>query len=438
MSIAVLAGAMVAVSATSSTAAPTPAAAAAPAATPAAAAAPAAAAPTTAPQAERVTLSSTGKQLQEATSVNGLSADGRYAVFTSGDSGVVPGDTNKQNDVFVRDLSRGTVERVNVASDGTQANGTSHYAEISADGRYVAFMSSATNLVEWPTPPTYAQDVYLHDRRTGRTERVSTTPGGGSAHTFDNLSMSADGRYIAFDASSKQMEGDPKDQNLAYVVDRRTGTAKRISDHIPADWYVFGLNLSADGSHLAYVQRHPRGGRHELWLADLRSGEQKLVNAASDGSPTNGTPAGTSLSADGSLVSYTSFDESTVPGAPSYTWELYLFDSRTGKTRWVTHEGKGELGGGLLSPDGRRLAYMTDDTPGDGPTVNNVHVRDLGTGRTQLVTRTLAGGPQTGGYAAPAAFADKGRLLGFFSTAPDLVPGDTNGVGDGFVRRLRG
>jgi Tol biopolymer transport system component len=389
------------------------------------------------PQTERITLSSTGGQLEKATGVSGLSAGGRYAVFVSEDSRVVPGDTNARADVFVRDLRRGTVERVDVASDGTQADGSSFYANISADGRYVAFTSTATNLVEWAEPPQNPSDVYVHDRRTGRTERVSATPDGRSASVFDNLDMSADGRYIAFDASSQRMEGDPKNQNLAYVVDRRTGAVKRISDHIPSDWYVFSLTLSADGSHLAYVQRHPRGGRHELWLADLRTGEQKLVNATLEGDPTNGSPAGTSLSADGSLVAYSSFDESTVPEAPPYTWELYLFDSRTGKTRWMTQEGKGGLGAGVLSPDGRRLAYHTTTPLGDEPVIENVHVRDLRTGRDELVTRTLAGGPLAEGYAAPSAFSRDGRLLAFYSTSPDLVPGDTNGVGDGFLRPLR-
>lgn len=389
------------------------------------------------PGTERITLSSTGAQLQQSTSVSGLSADGHYAVFVSDDPGVVPGDTNGQTDVFVRDLRKGTVERINTAPDGTQADGSSSYAEISADGRYVSYTSSATNLVDWAQPPEHPRDVYVYDRHTGRTERVSVGADGGTAWVFDNLDMSADGRYIAFDGSSLRMEGDAKNQNLAYVLDRRTGTVRRISDHIPADWYVSGLELSADGSRLAYVQRHPRGGRHELWLADLRGGGQRLVNAASDGSPTNGSPGGASLSADGRFVSYSSFDESVVPGPPQYTWELYLYDSRTGKTRWITHEGEGGLGAGVLSPDGRRLAYQTETVKDDETTYDNVWVRDLATGRNQLVTRTLGGEPLSEGYSAPGAFARDGRLLSFFSTSPGLVPGDTNGTGDGFLRRLR-
>ncbi|MDT9697399.1 hypothetical protein [Streptomyces sp. P17] len=416
MSVAVLAGAMVALSATS-------------------------AAPAPEPRTERVTLSSTGEQLQKGASGNSLSSDGRYLAFVSDDSEVVPGDTNGVTDVFVRDLRRGTVERVNVASDGTQAEGGAygtHRAEISGDGRYVAFVSTAKNLVDWPSPPSpYSYDVYVHDRRTGRTERISVAADGGSGSAYDSFDMSRDGRYITFTASSQRMEGDAVGRTHAYVVDRRTGKAKRISDRLPPEWYVSSLTLSGDGSRLAYVQRHPRGGRGELWLADLRTGEQELVNATSGGGPTNGSPAGARLSEDGSLVAFSSFDDGVVPDAPAYTWELYLKDMRTGKTRWITHEGQGGLGGGLLSPDGRLLAFMTETKSGDDVVAENVHVRDLRTGRTELVSRTQAGEPLATGYAAPIDFNRNGRLLSLYSTSSELVPGDTNGTGDGFLHRLR-
>ncbi len=390
------------------------------------------------PGPERITLRSTGEQIGEGSGGARLSADGRYTAFATSDADVVPGDTNGRSDVFVRDLRTGAVERVNVASDGTQAEGGwsgSHAVRISADGRYVAFMSDATNLVDWPEPPSGSvSDVYVHDRRTGRTERVSVGVGGGTALTFDAFDMSGDGRFVAF--AAQRMEGAPNNQTLAYVVDRRTGTVRRVSDRIPGDWYVPYLTLSADGSHLAYTQRHPRGGRHELWHVDLRTGEQKLVNQVG-GEPTNGGPGYTTLSADGRYVAYSSFAEEVVPEAPDYTWETYLYDSRTGRTRWITNEGQGGLGAGLLSPDGRQIAYSVETKAGDEVVAENVHVQDLRTGRTKLVTRTLAGGPQTEGFAAPSAFARGGSLLSVLSTAPDLVPGDTNGAGDGFLCRLR-
>ncbi|MFD6415304.1 TolB family protein [Streptomyces sp. NPDC060194] len=398
--------------------------------------APATAAPAPAPVTERITFSSTGEQLDDGAGIGALSADGRYVAFTSSENGIVPGDTDGQNDVFVRDTQTGTVEQVNVASDGTQADdATAWGVRISANGRFVAFMSWARNLAPYPQPPVVAGDVFVHDRTTGRTERVSVAPDGGTVWASTPFDISADGRHVAFVGSSKRMEGTAKNEDFAYVVDRRTGAVKRINDALPPEWHVDSVTLSADGSHLAYTARHPRGGRHELWLADLATGERRLVNATPEGEPTNGGPGGVRLSGDGSLVAYISFDEETVPEAPDYTWEQYLYDSRTGETQWITHEGRGGVGAGLLSRDGRLFAYSADDE--EDPNVSNVYVRNLRTGRTQLVSRTLGGGPQTEGYAAPAAFADNARVLGFSSSAPDLVTGDTNAVGDGFVRRLR-
>ncbi|WP_437047773.1 TolB family protein [Streptomyces sp. enrichment culture] len=388
------------------------------------------------PRTERITVSAAGEQLAASSGGPSLSADGRYAAFATADAGVVPGDTNGESDVFVRDLRRGTVERVNVATDGTQADAGSHSARISDDGRYVAFISGARTLAEWSEPSaTRPSDVYVHDRRTGRTERVSAAPDGGTALVRDGFDLSGDGRYVAFSAA--RMESGGSGHTRAYVTDRRTGETRLISDRVPADWYVPNVRLSADGTHLAYTQRHPRGGPGELWLADLRTGEQKQLNVTPEGEKTDGVPAGVSLSANGRYAVFSSFDDALVPGTPAYTWELYLRDTRTGTTRRITHEGTGGLSGGQLSADGRTLAYQRETALPDGGTADNVYVRDLATGRTTLATPGVTGEPLTEGYTAPTGFARGGRLLGLASSSAQLVPGDTNGESDGFVRRVR-
>ncbi|MEU9335252.1 hypothetical protein AB0D49_19070 [Streptomyces sp. NPDC048290] len=391
-----------------------------------------------APPVERITLSAGGAQLAGASDGPDLSADGRHAAFTSYAADVVPGDTNGAPDVYVRDLRRGTVEQVSVASDGTPADAAARSARISADGRYVAFASGASNLVGWPVPPTpYSDDVYVHDRRTGTTERVSVGADGGSAGVADSLDLSGDGRFVAFTASAARVEGGGvPSQTRAYVTDRETGTTRTLSDRLPADWYVQHLALSADGTHAAYLQRHPRGGPGQLWLADLRTGEQRQLNVTPEGGQTGGAPAGLSLSVDGGRVAYSSFGEGVVPGTPTSTWELYVYDGRTGTTRRITHEGTGGLSAGVLSADGRRLAYTRETEGPEGATSGNVYVRDLGGGgRTARVTGDIGGGPLTEGYTVPSAFAAGDRLLGLFSTSSRLVAGDTNGEGDGFLVR---
>ncbi|MFE4666552.1 TolB family protein [Streptomyces sp. NPDC056716] len=389
-----------------------------------------------APAVERVTLSAAGQQLSGASDGPRLSENGRYAAFSSYAADVVPGDTNGQPDVFVRDLRRGTVERITVAPDGTEADGAGQYVRISGDGRYVAFVSRATNLVTWPAPQSSYSDVYVHDRRTGTTERVSVAADGGSGGAAESVGVSDDGRYVGFTADAARIEGGGTPQQIrAYVHDRRTGETREVSDRLPGDWYVQSLLLSADGTHAAYIQRHPRGGRGELWLADLRTGEQRRLNVTPEGEPGDGSPAGLTLAADGGTVAYTSFDEAVVPGAPAYTWESYLYDARTGTTGWITHEGAGGLGAPLLSADGRRLAYTHGTRLPGGETAENVYVRELDSGHTVRATESVAGGPLTEGYTAASGFARDGRVLALFSSSSQLVDGDTNGEGDGFVAR---
>src|SRR5437667_281655 len=126
---------------------------------------------------ERVSVASDGTtEGNDASLGSALSADGRFVAFDSAATDLVAGDTNGVSDVFVHDRQTGTTERVSVASDGTQANNASSYPALSADGRLVAFQSDATNLVAGDT--NGATDVFVHDRQTGTTERVSVASGG--------------------------------------------------------------------------------------------------------------------------------------------------------------------------------------------------------------------------------------------------------------------
>ena len=126
-----------------------------------------------------------------------ISADGRFVAFSSDATNLVPGDTNGTADVFVRDRQTGTTRRVSVGSGGAQGNGLSVDPAISADGRFVAFASDATNLV--PGDTNGADDVFVRDRQTGTTRRVSVGSGGaqGDRVSFDPA-ISADGRFVAF------------------------------------------------------------------------------------------------------------------------------------------------------------------------------------------------------------------------------------------------
>src|SRR5436309_3388656 len=183
---------------------------------------------------ERVSVASGGTEGNDASLGCAFSADGRFVAFDSTASDLVAADTNGVSDVFVHDRQAGTTERVSVASGGTQANHASSCPALSADGRFVAFQSDATNLVAGDT--NGATDVFVHDRQTGATERVSVASGGGtqgngnSGGFFAFPALSADGRLVALQSAATNLV--PADTNGAtdvFVHDRQTGTTARAT-----------------------------------------------------------------------------------------------------------------------------------------------------------------------------------------------------------------
>src|SRR4029453_10228645 len=152
----------------------------------------------------RVSTSTGGGQGNGRSFVPAISADGWYVAFYSDASNLVSGDTNGTRDVFVRDLQRGETTRVSVSTSGTEANGDSFAPGISSDGRYVAFASAATNLVDGDTND--ANDIFVRDRQTNTTTRVSVGYDGSQANGgSDPPSLSGDGRLVAFTSAAPNL-----------------------------------------------------------------------------------------------------------------------------------------------------------------------------------------------------------------------------------------
>ena len=208
---------------------------------------------------ERASLDSTGA-LANAINIERfcptLAADGRFVAFGSDATNLVTGDTNAVSDAFVYDRVTGTTERVSVSSAGAEANGTSFAPAISADGRFVAFPSEATNLV--PGDTNGVTDVFVRDRLTGTTERVSVSSAGAEANgTSFAPAISADGRFVAFPSEATNLvPGDTNGATDVFVRDRLTATTDRVSvDSAGAqanDRSDFPA-ISADGSVVAFV-----------------------------------------------------------------------------------------------------------------------------------------------------------------------------------------
>lgn len=322
-----------------------------------------------------------------------VSASGRYVAFTSAASNLVPGDTNETWDVFVRDRWAATTARISESSAGVQANSSSYGLMMSPDGRYILFGSDATNLVRGDTNAAF--DVYLWDRRSGLTSRVSLSDSGGqlNASTYGGA-ISADGRYVTFNTAASDVGGgrDANEASDVFVRDRVAGTTRRVSQ--------------SNG-----------GGQ---------------ANGASDSS---------AISADGQFVTFTSEASNLVRGDANGFADIFVWDRRTSTTSRVTRsaDGRGTDNGstlGGINSDGRYITFTSDASnlvAGDTNGFGDIFLWDRQTDTISRMSLTTAGGQSNDYSYAPAINAD-GRYVAFSSYASNLVPTDTNNLVDAFLR----
>jgi hypothetical protein len=421
---------------------------------------------------ERASVDSSGNQGDadsggQVTAPPAMSSDGRFIVFESAADNLVAGDTNGLPDVFVHDFATGVTERVSVASDGSQGNGTSEGSSISADGRFVVFDSNSTNLV--PNDTNAAYDVFVRDRLLGTTERVSTdstgaqVAGGGSAAT-----ISGDGRYVAFQSSSPDFV--PNDTNGggvyphtgadAFVKDRTTGTVERVS--VATD----GTQADADVSNVAYVAISSDGrfvvwtssadnlvpddtnGAGDVFVRDRTLNTTERVSLSSSGAQGslggNGGRAA-AVSADGRYVAFESQSPEFVSANYNADHQMYVRDRMLGITEQITigidaFSGNSDSESGSISGDGRYVAYNSNATNlvvGDTTTTSaDVFVYDRVSHVTSRITFGVDGHQADDNIndTVYTAMSADGRFISFNSGSTNLVVNDTNGVQDVFVR----
>jgi Tol biopolymer transport system component len=404
----------------------------------------------------RVSVSGTGAQADSASWATGISADGRYTVFDSHATNLVAGDTNGQPDAFVHDSQIGATERVSVASNGRQADYYSHGAGISADGRFVVFTSAATNLV--PGDTNDRVDVFVHDRLSGATRRVSVTSSGGQANAdSDSPVISADGRYIAFASHASNLV--PHDTNLGpdvFVHDLVTGKTTRVSVNsrgrqASPKSESGGPAISTGGRYVAFssnatnLVRGDTNGLPDVFVRDRKTGRTTRVSVDSRGRQAGRDRSRTGsssalISGDGRYVGFLSSDTNLVRGDTNRWPDVFVRDRRTGRTIRVSVSSDGkqanaESGVPVMSPDGRLVAfssYTTTLVPDQTGGLGELFVHDLATGSTELVSKNANGEPGNDASSA-AAFSADDRHLAFSSWASNLVAGDTNQQLDVFV-----
>lgn len=385
-----------------------------------------------------------------------VSGDGRFVAFQSLADNLVPGDSFNTLDVFVRDRVSGVTELVSAAPAGGPANGGSDSPAISADGRYIAFASFATDLVS--TATNRRRNVYVRDRVSGVTELVSVAPDGMSGNGYSSVpSISADGRYIAFESlATNLVTGGTDGAGNVFVRDRDAGVTELVSvalDGTAGNWFSGAPSISADGRFIAFLSSASdlvsgatsRGS--DVYLRDRMSGVTELISVAPDGTPANDSyygSFGASVTADGRFVVFHSYATNLVAAdTDAFSPDVFVRDRQSGVTELVSVTPDGTPGNGhsynaSVSADGRFVAFessASDLVPDDTNGNRDVFVRDRQSAETDVVSVAPDGSPGTWFSEDPAISVD-GRFIAFSSAAPNLVADDTNGRVDVFLADL--
>jgi len=283
----------------------------------------------------RVSVDSAGNEANGASYSPAMSVDGRYVAFASAGSNLVPGDTNGTDDMFVHDRQTGATERVSVDSLGKQANASSGSSAISDDGRYVGFGSYASNLV--PGDTNGNSDVFVHDRQTAGTTRVSVDSAGNQGNgPSESPAMSANGRYVSFGSgSSNLVPGDTNGFGDIFVHDRHTGTTTRASVDSAGNQgngHSWSPAISADGRYVAFqsdasnLVSGDTNGTSDIFVHDRQTGVTRRVTVDSAGNQGNSGSGGRDISADGRYVAFESVASNLVPGDTNGVSDIFAHD----------------------------------------------------------------------------------------------------------------
>ena len=360
-----------------------------------------------------------------------LSATGRYVAFTSGAEDLVDQPSAIGSDVFVRDLVTGVTELISTDPGGGPANGISEALGLSADGRWVVFSSHATNLV-----PGGAPGLYVRDRVTGLTTEETLSPGGGGVgNGLENGSLSDDGRWLVFHSSSAGLvAGDTNATNDVFVRDRQSGVTTRVSvgpggaQGDDGSYISSPASISADGRFVVFasfatnlVQFVVLQAPKNAYLLDRQTGVLSLLSVSFFNQPSNADADRPTISADGRIAAFVSAATNLVPSGPAV--DVFVRDLQSNTLEAVSKTSLGafgifESGEPSLSGDGRWVAFHTRSplVQQDQLSFQDVYLHDRLTGLTLPASQTTAGG-----VANDASFVGQvsrdGNSVGFFCFA---------------------
>lgn len=384
-----------------------------------------------------------------------VTTKGFYVAFQSDASDLVPGDTNGTSDVFVRDVFGGTTILVSVAADGGSGNGPSTNAVITPDGRYVAFVSAATNLVVGDT--NKIADVFVRDLVTQTTLLASVgaaIPSGATTASVSSVSITPDGRYVAFASTAAGLAAGVTNRPVGevYVRDLVGGTTIWASTNAASlAQTLLGLTnvpsyhavLSDDGRFVAFKTGTTNGAGLALILRyDTWSNTVAIVS-------TNAIPAflfsddlfGPEMTPDGRFIAFVRREGPT----NVFYASVHLWDGQNSTDTLISGDAGGNVPANTLShtpvltPDGRFVAFLSDAATLVGNAVSNgfhIYLHDTLAGATQLLDADTNGVGSTDQFGAVPSLSADGTLAAFTSPDASLVALDQNGYLDVFLRNV--
>lgn len=407
----------------------------------------------------RVSVNSDGVQANAFSGSPALSADGRFVAFESSASNLLSGEAVSNHvfiiGVFVHDRQTGATERVSVSGAGQRADQNSFNPAISGDGRFVAFTSPATNLS--PGVDYGVGNAFVRDRLESKTELISVGMDGDSGNLDSGWpAISDDGRFVAFASqASNLVPGDTNDRSDVFVRDRSSAAMERanVSDSgSESDGEAHpAVAISGDGRFVAFESSATNlvpgeANPIDVFLRDREAGTTRRLNVGPNGENGDGGSCCPGISRGGRFIAFISLASNLVPGRSLPGKHAYVHDLATGKNEVIDVAPSGSPGDASsesvslsISADGRYIPFVSkasDLVPGDTNGAADVFVRDRQMGTTQRVNLGDSGQQSGSGvipYFKPMAISGDGRFVAFESADPALVPGDTNNATDIFV-----
>jgi len=364
-----------------------------------------------------------------------VSTDRKWVAFHSAASNLTSGDTNGLDDVFVRDLSSATTKLISQNQQHTGSGaGPSRFARISGNGRFVVFESLADDLVA--NDSNHTNDVFVHDLTTGSNRLVSATPDQVSGNAgSDSAVITPDGRYVAFVSRASDLLGTPGSTNAeVYLRDLQSNhtvwASSNISSYFSNTLYrCLAPAISPDGRVVVFkaaaiaTPRSLPNGRALVFRFEMESGTAILLGS-------NSIPASLpQLSADGRFVAFEDGNSVVRFDAAMNTTEAVPFSSDSNAQPSANTP--------IMSPDGAFIAFLgsTTNVVNYGLPVTQLYLRDMLAGRTELISTTTNGAPVSTSLAATVPFvSDDGQMVLFDSADPALVSNDWNLASDVFLR----